>query len=110
VGVFLSYASPLGRALIDRRVYLPRSWTGDRQRCAAAGIPAGVGFATKPELTLDMIADAVAAGMPAALRPMGGEPQVFGDLHRIEPCWHEPSGSQLAAERARMPLTAMADL
>src|SRR6266481_2004537 len=46
VGVFLSYASPAGRALIDRRVYLPRSWTGDRARCAAAGIPATVGFAT----------------------------------------------------------------
>jgi SRSO17 transposase len=66
VGVFLSYASRLGRALIDRRVYLPRSWTDDPQRCAAAGIPAGVGFATKPELALDMIADAVAAGMPAS--------------------------------------------
>ena len=30
VGVFLSYASPRGRALIDRRVYLPKSWTDDR--------------------------------------------------------------------------------
>jgi SRSO17 transposase len=29
VGVFLSYASPRGRALIDRRVYLPRSWADD---------------------------------------------------------------------------------
>lgn len=66
VGVFLSYASPLGRALIDRRVYLPRSWTGDQERCAAAGIPASVGFATKPELALDMITGAVAAGTPAA--------------------------------------------
>jgi SRSO17 transposase len=66
VGVFLSYASPLGRALTGRRVYLPRSWTDDPQRCAAAGIPAGVGFATKPELALDMIAAAVAAGMPAS--------------------------------------------
>jgi SRSO17 transposase len=66
VGVFLSYASPAGRALIDRRVYLPRSWTDDLARCAAAGIPASVGFATKPELALDMIADAVADGMPAS--------------------------------------------
>jgi SRSO17 transposase len=66
VGVFLSYASPLGRALIDRRVYLPRSWADDRQRCAAAGIPAGVEFTTKPQLALDMITDAVAAGMPAS--------------------------------------------
>ena len=66
VGVFLSYASPRGRALIDRRVYLPKSWTDDRRRCAAAGVPADVGFATKPELALEMITEAVAAGMPAA--------------------------------------------
>jgi SRSO17 transposase len=66
VGVFVSYASPRGRALIDRRVYLPRSWADDPQRCAAAGVPAEVGFATKPELALEMITEAVAAGMPAA--------------------------------------------
>jgi SRSO17 transposase len=66
VGVFLSYASPRGRALIDRRVYLPKSWTGDLARCAAAGVPAEVKFATKPKLALDMVAGAVAAGMPAA--------------------------------------------
>jgi SRSO17 transposase len=66
LGVFLSYASPGGRALIDRRVYLPRSWTGAPQRCTAAGVPADVGFATKPELALDMITDAVAAQVPAA--------------------------------------------
>jgi SRSO17 transposase len=66
VGVFLSYASARGRALIDRRVYLPKSWTDDRQRCAAAGVPAEVVFATKPGLALDMITGAVAAGMPAS--------------------------------------------
>jgi SRSO17 transposase len=66
VGVFLSYASPRGRALIDRRACLPKSWTGDRARCAAAGVPPGTQFATKPGLALDMITDAVAATMPAA--------------------------------------------
>ena len=66
VGVFLSYASPQGRALIDRRVYLPRSWADDPQRCAAAGVPADTGFATKPELALQMITGAVAARAPAA--------------------------------------------
>ena len=66
VGVFLAYASARGRALIDRRVYLPKSWTDDRPRCTAAGVPAEVGFATKPELALEMITDAVAAGMPAS--------------------------------------------
>ena len=66
VGVFLSYASRAGRALIDRRVYLPKSWTEDRMRCAAAGVPADAQFATKPELALEMITGAVAARTPAA--------------------------------------------
>jgi SRSO17 transposase len=66
VGVFLSYASLRGRALIDRRVYLPKSWADDPQRCAAAGVPAEVEFATKPELALEMITEAAAAKMPAA--------------------------------------------
>jgi SRSO17 transposase len=76
VGVFLSYACPRGRALIDRRVYLPKSWAGDRPRCAAAGVPADVEFATKPEQALDMITAAVAAGMPAA---WVASDEVYGD-------------------------------
>ena len=76
VGVFLSYASARGRALIDRRVYLPKSWTDDRQRCAAAGVPAEVKFATKPDLALDMITEAVAAKMPAA---WAASDELYGD-------------------------------
>ena len=48
--MFLTYAAPGGHALIDRELYLPRSWTSDPARCAAAGIPGDVAFATKPEL------------------------------------------------------------
>jgi hypothetical protein len=44
VGAFLSHVSARGRALIDRWVYLPRSWTGDPGRCAAASVPANAGF------------------------------------------------------------------
>jgi SRSO17 transposase len=76
VGVFLSYASQRGRALIDRRVYLPNSWAGDQQRCAAAGVPADAEFATKPELALEMIAAAVAARMPAS---WVAADEVYGD-------------------------------
>jgi SRSO17 transposase len=76
VAVFLSYASQRGRALIDRRIYLPRSWADDRARCAAAGVPPGVQFATKPELALEMIAEAVAARMPAA---WVASDEVYGD-------------------------------
>lgn len=63
LGVFLAYASPRGRALIDRELYLPKSWTDDRSRCAAAGVPGEVGFATKPELGLAMLERALAAGV-----------------------------------------------
>jgi len=50
IGVFLAYATPAGRALIDRELYLPRAWTDDRERARAAGIGDEVEFATKPEL------------------------------------------------------------
>ena len=34
VGAFLAYATPDGgRALVDRKLYLPESWTGDRDHC-----------------------------------------------------------------------------
>ncbi len=67
VGVFLAYAAPDGsRALIDRELYLPRKWAGDRDRCQAAGIGDDVLFATKPQLAKVMIERAVRAGMPFA--------------------------------------------
>ncbi|MFI7075610.1 IS701 family transposase [Micromonospora sediminicola] len=66
VGVFLGYASGHGHTLVDRRVYLPVSWTEDRDRCQGAGVPDEVKFATKSELAADMITAAVDAGVPAA--------------------------------------------
>jgi SRSO17 transposase len=63
--VFLGYASRLGHTLIDRRIYLPDSWTGDRQRCARAGVPDEIGFATRSQLADDMITATVPAGVPA---------------------------------------------
>jgi SRSO17 transposase len=52
--------------LIDREVYLPRSWTDDPARCAAAGVPDHVRFATKITLARRMLTRAAAAGVPAA--------------------------------------------
>ncbi len=63
LGVFLAYASSRGRALIDRELYLPTSWTEDPPRCAAAGIPEGIGFATKPQQGIAMLARAHTAGV-----------------------------------------------
>jgi DDE superfamily endonuclease len=48
--------------LIDRELYLPVSWTGDRDRCGEAGIGEEVEFATKPELARRMLARARDAG------------------------------------------------
>jgi SRSO17 transposase len=63
LGVFVAYASSRGRALVDRELYLPRVWTDDRDRCRDAGIPDDVGFATKPQLAIDMLSRAQAAGV-----------------------------------------------
>ncbi|MFH8472413.1 IS701 family transposase [Streptomyces sp. NPDC018000] len=66
VGVFLAYATSRGRALIDRRLYLPeQSWCTDPERRRAAGIPDEVQFATKPRLAREMIAAALEAEVEA---------------------------------------------
>jgi SRSO17 transposase len=65
IGVFLGYASPKGRAGIDRALYLPRQWADDQERRTAAGVPKTVEFHTKPWLALDMIERALDAGVPA---------------------------------------------
>jgi hypothetical protein len=66
VGVLLADASRYGHALIDRELYLPRSWAGDPERRRAAGIPQDAEFTTKPRQAQAMIARAAAAGAPFA--------------------------------------------
>jgi SRSO17 transposase len=75
VGVYLTYAGCGGHAMIDRELYLPKSWTSDDQRCAAAGVPADIGFATKPALAAGMLIRALNAGVPA--RWVAGD-EVYG--------------------------------
>jgi SRSO17 transposase len=66
VAVVLVYASPAGHAVMDRELYLPRSWIDDPQRLRAAGVPDQVSFATKPALATTMVTRALDAGVPAA--------------------------------------------
>jgi hypothetical protein len=44
------------RTLIDRRLYLPTSWTDDRERCHRAGIDDTVGFEMKVAIAKAMVA------------------------------------------------------
>ncbi|HEX5142923.1 MAG TPA: IS701 family transposase [Mycobacterium sp.] len=69
-----------------RAVYLPASWTDDPQRLTAAGVPDGVGFATKITLGRRMLARTLDAGVPAAWATTdefyGGDRGLRRDLQR----------------------------
>jgi SRSO17 transposase len=66
IGVFAAYVSRHGHAFIDRALYLPKAWTDDPARMAAAHVPDKTAFATKPALARAMIERAIAAGTPFA--------------------------------------------
>jgi SRSO17 transposase len=84
IGVFLAYASRNGHALIDRELYLPKSWTQDPERCRAAHVPEDHTFATKPALALRMLQRAWDAGISVAWvtgdTVYGGHPQLRAAL------------------------------
>ncbi len=80
VGVFLAYATGRGRTFIDRELYLPKVWTDDPDRCAQAGVPASVQFATKPELAMRMLTRALDAGVPAGW--VSGD-EVYGQQFKL---------------------------
>ncbi len=65
LGVFCAYVTSKGRTLIDRERYIPKSWTGDRERCREAAVPDEIEFATKTVLAQRMLARALDAGVPA---------------------------------------------
>jgi SRSO17 transposase len=63
VGVFLAHVGPRGRALVDKRLYLPKEWVQDPARCDAAGIPrAQQVYRSETELALEMLQAARARG------------------------------------------------
>jgi SRSO17 transposase len=68
IGTFLAYANSSGdRVLIDRELYVPEnSWFGHPDRCAEAGIPASLEFATRPQQVAAMIERTLLAGVPFA--------------------------------------------
>jgi len=56
VAVYMGYASRVEHALVDTRLYLPKEWTKDKQRCEQAGIPKDQRrFRTRHQLSLEML-------------------------------------------------------
>ncbi|SFT00383.1 IS701 family transposase [Saccharopolyspora flava] len=84
VAVYLTYATAVGHAFIDRALYLPESWTSDPERCHATGIGEHARFATKPELANTMIARALDAGVAASWvtgdEVYGADPRLRAEL------------------------------
>lgn len=65
IGVFLTYTSQAGHSLLDRDLYLPKSWTNAPERCREADVPEEVRFATKPELAARMLWRTLDGGLSA---------------------------------------------
>ena len=67
VAVSLSLASERGSVPMDWRLYLPEKWAQDRRRRKKAGVPEELKFQTKPEIALEQIGAAKAAGVPIGI-------------------------------------------
>ncbi len=63
VATSVHLAGGLGSVMISMRLYLPKEWTDDVQRCRKAGIPADVGFKPKWEIALGLIDEAIGFGV-----------------------------------------------
>jgi len=64
IGVFATYVTSKGYAFIDRKLYLPKEWTEDQARRAAANIPVEKEFSTKPTIARKMIEEAIETKVP----------------------------------------------
>jgi SRSO17 transposase len=101
IGVFLGYASRHGHALIDRALYLPEVWANDPARRRAAGVPADVVFATKPQLGRQMLVRAFVAGVPC--RWVTGD-SIYGCDYALRRCIERSGRGYVLAVTSRQRL------
>lgn len=88
VGVFGVLCCGERAALVDARLYLPKEWTDDPQRCAEAGVPPSQrSFRTKDQLAVEIIVHARAQGLKfgwvGADAGYGKSPETFYRLREL---------------------------
>ena len=55
LAIYRGYASSREHTLVDMRLYLPKEWTQDKQRCQQAGVPKAIRYRTRHQLCLEML-------------------------------------------------------
>jgi SRSO17 transposase len=55
VAIYMGYASREEHAIVNERLFLPRSWARDRRRRKKCGVPKDIRFQTRHNLVLDML-------------------------------------------------------
>lgn len=78
VGIYMGYVARGEHALVDMRLYFPKAWSADRRRRKKCGVPKDVGYQTRHQLALDMLAQR------GALLPHAW---VTGDDEMGRPAW-----------------------
>jgi SRSO17 transposase len=86
VNVQLAVSNGLSAAPIAARLFLPENWTTDASRREQAGIPAEVSFATKPQIAVSLIEEALKDQVQKA--PVLGD-CVYGDSYRLRQALRE---------------------
>jgi SRSO17 transposase len=105
VSVHLTYARDGFHCLLDGELYLPKSWSDDRDRCREAGIPEDMVYRPKWKIALELYDRSVGNGLrfdwmtfdegyggkPGFLRELSGRGQRFvGEVPRNFMGWLKP--------------------
>jgi SRSO17 transposase len=88
VAVSLSLANSHASLPVAYRLYLPQDWANDGERRRKAAVPEDIGFKTKPEIALDQVRWACAAGLPRGVVLMdagyGNNSELRADITALE--------------------------
>ena len=67
VAVSVSLASEKASVPVAWQLYLPKSWSEDRDRCDTVGVPEEIGFATKAQIALAQLEQCSERGIPQGI-------------------------------------------